>query len=247
MSKYTVNHVCGHSQVVQLYGKETDRERKIEWMQSQDCPTCWGEKKRAEEASMPISMSVRWSGVDVDNAGNPLAEIVLTGGTMPKKEEIKAMGYRWQEVHGGVLDFLSVKRGAIAWTRFVKLIEFLEGGPARDKVFEDAKLLSAKVEIKVTPLDLESARLAVEKKRVADDANLAKEKQILSLEKPTLPAGIVPAGQWNRKIYGKARYGYYIFVDNKKIELSAEHGNALAAYLAAHESYKAAVAKIRSP
>lgn len=46
MAKYTVTHTCGHEHEYQLIGKHTERERKIEWLEKQDCPTC---RRKAEE------------------------------------------------------------------------------------------------------------------------------------------------------------------------------------------------------
>lgn len=48
-------------------------------METQDCPQCWGEKKRAEEAKKPIIMTIRANGLDSDLNGNLLAEISLMG------------------------------------------------------------------------------------------------------------------------------------------------------------------------
>lgn len=49
MAKYEINHTCGHTETVQLYGNHTERERKIEWLESQECPAC-RRKKELEEA-----------------------------------------------------------------------------------------------------------------------------------------------------------------------------------------------------
>lgn len=46
MAKYTVTHTCGHQHEYQLYGKHTERDRKIAWLEGQDCPAC---KRAAEE------------------------------------------------------------------------------------------------------------------------------------------------------------------------------------------------------
>jgi len=47
MAKYSVTYSCGHEGEVQLYGKGSERERKLEWLAEQDCPTC---EKAAREA-----------------------------------------------------------------------------------------------------------------------------------------------------------------------------------------------------
>lgn len=40
MAKYSITHVCGHGETVHLYGKGTERERRLEWMASQPCLEC---------------------------------------------------------------------------------------------------------------------------------------------------------------------------------------------------------------
>lgn len=46
MAKYTITYKCGHTAEVQLYGKYEDREKKIAWYKTIDCPEC-----RAKEAA----------------------------------------------------------------------------------------------------------------------------------------------------------------------------------------------------
>lgn len=46
MAKYVVTHSCGHTEEVSLFGKESERERRIAWLEGQPCTEC-----RAEEAT----------------------------------------------------------------------------------------------------------------------------------------------------------------------------------------------------
>lgn len=38
--KYQITHTCGHDEQVELFGKGTDRQSKIAWMEQQDCRAC---------------------------------------------------------------------------------------------------------------------------------------------------------------------------------------------------------------
>ena len=40
MAKYTITYKCGHTEEMQLFGKMNDRDRKIAWYATQDCPEC---------------------------------------------------------------------------------------------------------------------------------------------------------------------------------------------------------------
>ena len=45
--RYELTHTCGHVAEFQLFGSRTERERKVEWLQSQPCRQC----KLAEEGA----------------------------------------------------------------------------------------------------------------------------------------------------------------------------------------------------
>lgn len=53
MASYTVQHSCGHSEEHKLYGKHSERERKIAWLQSTDCHQCYAaaQQQQREQAA----------------------------------------------------------------------------------------------------------------------------------------------------------------------------------------------------
>lgn len=55
MAKYTITHACGHTEDVNLFGKLADRERKIAYLESIDCRSCWdaAQAAKAREAGLP--------------------------------------------------------------------------------------------------------------------------------------------------------------------------------------------------
>lgn len=55
MAKYTVTYKCGHTAEVQLYGKESERQSKIQWYSTIDCPECEAKKhaEMAEKSGLP--------------------------------------------------------------------------------------------------------------------------------------------------------------------------------------------------
>ena len=40
MAKYTITHECGHTEVVALFGKSSERDRRIKWLESKPCREC---------------------------------------------------------------------------------------------------------------------------------------------------------------------------------------------------------------
>ena len=39
--KYEVKYACGHIGIVDIVGKSADRERKLAWLETCDCPVCY--------------------------------------------------------------------------------------------------------------------------------------------------------------------------------------------------------------
>lgn len=46
--KYTINPSCGHEFETQLYGKNSERERRIEWLERGVCPECYKAEQQAK-------------------------------------------------------------------------------------------------------------------------------------------------------------------------------------------------------
>lgn len=46
MAKYNITHSCGHEHEYNLFGKHTERDRKIAWLEKQECPEC---RRKAED------------------------------------------------------------------------------------------------------------------------------------------------------------------------------------------------------
>lgn len=38
--QYTITHKCGHTETVHLYGKGTERQNRIAWLESLECEDC---------------------------------------------------------------------------------------------------------------------------------------------------------------------------------------------------------------
>ena len=55
MAKYEVLFACGHTAIIQLYGKHTERESYIEWCkENRVCPECY-EKDRLEKEKVRLA------------------------------------------------------------------------------------------------------------------------------------------------------------------------------------------------
>jgi hypothetical protein len=47
MAQYTITHTCGHVETVNLYGPGYERERKIAWLEGQECRDCYKARQNA--------------------------------------------------------------------------------------------------------------------------------------------------------------------------------------------------------
>lgn len=54
MAKYTITHTCGCHETVQLFGKECERQRKIDFLETLPCVDC--QRKAEREAELEPRM-----------------------------------------------------------------------------------------------------------------------------------------------------------------------------------------------
>lgn len=59
MAKYEVTYACGHTRTVNLFGKSADRERKLQWLATINCPDCEkaAEQQEAEAIEARLQLS----------------------------------------------------------------------------------------------------------------------------------------------------------------------------------------------
>lgn len=235
MAKYQVNYSCGHSGEVVLFGKHSERERKLEWMADGLCKECWKKSKREEEAAKPITASVESNGLQVTDQGELICEIVLTGGTINKKDEIKALGYRWQEVTGGVMDMLSMSAPQLAW---VKTITVNADTPEETikPAIDELKGIADKIKIGLGPLDIAMAQ-----------KNIAEKKEVAARVEAVGPKPVRPEchpnnknGKWNGKYYGKQGSRNY-YMSNINYKMTDEEYDECMTYRAAIADYNAKI------
>lgn len=84
MAKYTITYKCGHTAEVQLYGKESERQSKINWYSTINCPECKAreEADKATEKGYPeltgTPKQVAWANQIRNKAVNLYEELCAT-------------------------------------------------------------------------------------------------------------------------------------------------------------------------
>lgn len=245
MAKYDITYSCGHTVEKQLFGKNKDRESYIEWAKQGLCPDCWGKQKREEEQKKPITMTMALDAMATSKEGDPILEVSLTGGTINKKDEIKAMGYHWDEIRAGqgllsaIFSSSSPQKG---WIKRVAVapetVESIIKG-----FFEEGKNLGASVQGFNDPMTF---AIIVQRQKERKE----KADKIAKIEKPQRPVSHpyskFPDGKWNGKYYGSDKYGYSYYIDNVKYEISNEEYRELISYSEAISEYNKKVENVKN-
>lgn len=221
MASYSVTYVCGHTGSVELYGKNTDRQNKLKWYTTVVCSECYKAQKHAEEDARPLTCVI-----DCE----PFEQIVVLhfeGGTMPYKEAIQALGYRWTN------DYAIGTFGLLATTappkRWVKTILINDLDLEREKV----KSIGAHIENHISDIDASAFKMILAEKAA----------KIAAIPKPIVPE-VIKGHSFNGKVYGSL-FNFSIYLDGERTEITDAEAEEIIKYVKEKEIYKDAVSKIK--
>lgn len=255
MAKYSVEHSCGHSSTVDLIGPGRERESKLAWLGSRPCKSCWAAQRRAAEAAQPITMAITSNGLDRDQDGRLIAEVVLSGGTEPRRDEIRGMGYSWETPRGSVLGgLLAMSAPPRRWIKIIPLESLLPGEADQPSailrgIVDEAKALGTEPRLDLGPIDLAMIARTLQKDAEARQKSEAEAAAIAALPPLTRPAchprEAHPEGHWNGKYYGNEKYGYRYYVSNREYRLTKAEYDECMAYRQAVEARDAEIKKIK--
>ena len=209
------------------------------------CPKCWGEEQRAKEEATPLGLEVY---VDPTVLDRPIA-ISFTGNTRPHKDNIRDIGFQWEEKGGkGFLGALATKSSGLGWVKHLSADSYqAELDKAKGIGVEDKN-----VDVQITEADLiflrdMLSRREKERQKKQEQIEEQQKERLGKLEAlgpaPVRPA-CIPQGMWNGKIYGKAG-GRNVYVDNKRIVVSNDEAAVISKYLEDIKAYNAAKAAIK--
>lgn len=234
MAKYSYPYKCGHGNgEVALYGKSSERERKLAWYADTFvCPDCYKAQKTEEDAKAEKTASVHLAVFD-----GVYLSVQVHGQLAVNKQALYDLGYRWDdELDGGLLAIL--KRPKRALQKLAKPDNFGEIPAIVKQWQEDLTALGYSITQYPTVFDQRAAHMWFEhrdkkaaeaqaQQEAAAKAAAEKQDRINKLyPKPTAPvwySEIKAAKQyWNGKFYGNAKQGWRIYVDNAERKISAE-------------------------
>ena len=108
MAKYNVTYKCGHQETVQLFGKYNDRERKIAYYKTIDCPECQANEIAQKAASkgyaelLGSDKQVRWA-------------LAIRDSKINEVNEFASKVNRNQDILERVIDDLQAETSAAWW------------------------------------------------------------------------------------------------------------------------------------
>lgn len=213
--------------------KEADEwEAWAEWSITL-CPECWKKEQRKKENAQPLRLVIS---IDPETVDAPVL-LCWGDGTLQRKDEIKALGYKWgpEPTNGfsGLLDFQEPPK---CWFKRIS-IDQLDGEIKKAK-----DLCEVKIQKEYTSIDL--AMLADNKKK-KEAAKEAEEKALAELgPAPKRPEWLGEA-RWNGKIYGTKKCGYRIYQNNEEIKITESQAKELEDYQKESEKWQSAHDKIR--
>lgn len=234
MAKYEVLMSCGHEDTVELIGKNTDRERKLQYYKKSGlCKECYRKKMQELREKEPFSLRACVLPVINEDTGEVLVNIWFTGDTMSHKEEIKSLGgYRWGE-RQAALDKMSTATPPMCWNKTVCASKL------KEEIEKATSIGCEQVDLEKNLWESAHYQIALNMQKEWKE----KREKIDSIKKPDIPE-IVKNYKWNKKIYGKAG-NYSIYPDGQRVFISDEQANELREYLALKEEYAKKVKEIK--
>ena len=118
MAWYDVTYKCGHEGREQIYGTNVhgERDRRVEWISEHKlCPECYKAEKRREEKEMGLVCAIKVDTIKMVKGEGRGLVAVFEGDTYPRKDEIKALGAKWEEAPQSVMHDILGKNTKMAW------------------------------------------------------------------------------------------------------------------------------------
>ena len=244
MAKYSYQYACGHGKAtVNLFGKESDRQRKLAWYaETHVCPDCF--KKQSEAADKAAEkvavLTYRIGAV-------PYFSIVLHGQTLENKEKIKSLGFVWEfDDEEGLRGMLATKNPPKKWQKTFSATSEAELLAKVESICAEIATLGYK--LKDTPSNvIDMGMLQHQWKQIAEkEAEKAAAKpeyngcfDFIAERHGADYSSYDREGSkpWNGKIYGrKGAYNYYI--DDKRYNMTDEQAAAIKEYQNAMQAWR---------
>ena len=231
MAKETIMMSCGHEETVELLGKRTERDRKIEYYKAYGlCKACYRKKCEEEAAKMGLYLNVSvYPRINEEN-GEMLLFLWFSGNTRPHKDDIKTLGYRWAQSE--VTDDEQCVRRELCWGKLIGAEE-LNG--------EIEKAVAIGAESRLPDNGLQGLKWYHVVKEDQEDWK-TRQEELASVPKPKVP-DVVKGRSWNGKLYGGAKKSVYL--DGEQVMLADAEVEEIKRYQSQKEEYQKKILEIK--
>lgn len=236
MAKYSINYACGHGSVVkQLYGPHKDRDRYVEWAESNlVCRDCYVAKAKAADAKAEQIIFIETVGLTMTLTARASGRIDEHKGTL------KAAGFEWTRDYGGAMALLSGKEPPLALVKSHKYADATALEAWLREITDLVAPLGYRIESNVNPLDI----------AVWQEASKRRAETVAEHPRPERPAYYAEwmttkGSQCNGKVYGsKGRRCIYVAPpgsrDGKRYDLTDDQAAEMEQYFAALAAHRKA-------
>lgn len=206
------------------------------------CPDCYKaesrEKMREENKKVGLILNASVvPGINLQN-GEILMYLWFSGDTETHKEEIKSLGYHWDECKNADRYYsLSLKR-EMCWGKRIEAKDF-------EEEIKKAEEIGAKKFVPDAGL-FGSIHAQVAAKKHQEWLEI--QEELKKLEKPQMPdflKEMIGDKPWNQKVYGKSSGRYVIYLDNEPVSLTDEQASSVKQYLKQADKYNEEAGAVR--
>ncbi len=203
MAKYDVKFSCGHEETIVLFGKETERKRKIEWFERNGiCSKCY--KECLDEETNYIKEECNAYG------------LTITIGTEKQIKAAYKIAAKYFKDHDNAV--VKIKN---------EIAKCQEQNPERAQKMQAS--LEEGILVRQLALIKINSKFWLDNQYNIFDA-LNKEFKVYNGNIPTLPPKPdIIIGSWNGRIYGKEGK-YRIYIDNTEVFITDEQAKEIAEY-----------------
>lgn len=140
---------CGHTETVELFGKDADRHKKIEYFETYGlCKECFKTQVKEKEESEPFTFHYSVQPFINEKNGEIQFYVWFSGNTKEHMEDIKKLGgYKWCE-RTAAADTISMRFPGFCWNKVIDRKDVLaEAEKAKqigvERVSEESDIYSA--------------------------------------------------------------------------------------------------------
>lgn len=207
----------------------TEADSWEEWAKSTFdlCNECY--KKACDEAALkePLTLNIR---IEPFRTDEPIV-LAFSGCSKKYKDQIKELGYFWRPNEAGLKGLLDMNP-EYCWQKNINIEALEEETKKAEAIVSGDEFV---VKNGISEFDMMTYKIA---KQNRDEKKANREKELADIAKPERPE-CMPEGKWNGKIYGGEKYGYSIYIDGEKHNISIEDKKEIEIYAKARDEYYA--------